>query len=641
MKYKVISWLTMCALSACGGGGGNAPALGQPEQAPAQPPIVAVPAPALYPIAIDVQGMPPEAAVTFAAGTETLVVNKDGPYQFQTKHPVGSNVLISGGGGAFAACTAAAGTTVNIGHAAPAPVVFSCREAVLPATMSGVRSSDSLVMGSAQITIEHRVHRIRVTSIYGDPGFGTMGTGTPGYWVGTLSRRAQYHFSPVSSIATNGARSAVTDTCNGLLRYASEDDPPLAGFPQTQCGADAQVPAPRDGVGSEAHFDLPGPLAGFPNGGDWILAGATPNLLRRVTPEGNVSSIKLRPASPGGALPGVIRSLAIGPDKITIFLSGQGGVWKVVGGEASLFAPLPDAGELQRADNKMFVYANGTVFEINPSGKLTVFEEAVKSPVYAVRPPVPLFQLPAYAVLTAPVATDTVVPEGAQPAVNGKGEVLLVNAVDKTVFVFRPHDSSSVVGHGFTSPLTLANDAAGKVIALDKTGPSTFAIKYADHSKTLFTANGTAKGAQLAYGPLGMVAVSLPAESALRIYREDGTLLHDLSGYIPEALAFDSQGTLYFTDKASLRILKIAPTGQLTHLTHLPKTDEVEPRSMVIDRTGNIYLSGVMGVSKYAPDGTHSMAQLPWNGVLIQGLAIRGDYLYGVHDGIWVGRHKF
>lgn len=638
LQLVLISQLGPVTLAGCGGGGNGATV---------PPAPVIVPPVASFPVSVTFKGLPAETKVAVQNNdNDVLIITKDGTYQFPTKVEAGASFSVSLSVGNFVSCDTPVSSAV-VGTEAPGPVVYTCRETPNEAKKfpfwHAARTADYIINGFIGYSIDYRDHQVFARNVAAEFYAQEFGEGKPGFRVGTsFEVRPRFHFSPASSIAWNGKDLAVTDTCNGVVRILSHSSPVLAGQPQTQCGPDRQLVTDRDGAATEARFALPGAITASSGGGDWFVAGATPNVIRRVTGEGAVSSIVLRPALPGGGLPGVIRSLEVAGDGTTLYATGEGGVWKIVGSDATLFAALPGAGELARTFTRTFVYSSGKIYEMSEAGALTVFLTPALSPKFDVLPA--SFGYMYDEARLGVVETAAYINVNSQPAINAAGELLLPNPygeiIDMSRFRFRKPYPDRVIGRGFKAPQTLANDAAGNVIVLDKLDAQHFVVKSVDNQSTLVTATGDATSAQLAYGPAGLIAVSLPAEKVVRIYR-DGVLLNSVtSGFEPEALAFDASGMLYFSDKSTLRIMKLGASGLPVQVASLPRTDEVDWRSMAIDSKGNIYLSGIMGVTKVTPAGSVSVIEPFGAGKLAQGLAIRNGFLYGVFDRLEVYRAK-
>jgi hypothetical protein len=626
VNKKSLGLLCAAVLNACGGGSTPAPV----QATQPQPPVVVEPPPVVYPVLVDVRGLPAGTQIEVRNGADTKVVVNDGVLEFPTRYKTGSTYSVSLREGPFVTCQS--DSPEGVVTAVSVPVRINCAESrKTPELVEYGRVADVTIPGFMGYFVGASSNTVSMYSVVGD-------------WLASSFGAAyKFSFSATSSVAhTRSGQVAVTDTCNGVLRLLDSDGAVLAGQMQDQCSPEGRAVAPMDGDGKSALLDLPGPLAGSQTDDSWILAGAAPNLLRRVSATGQVSSIHLLPAV-GTALPGKIRSIAIAPDETTIFVSGDGGVWKVVGDKAALLAPLKDAGKLYRTSDKVFVMGDGAIFELSPEGSLKFKEQSPTTTRFAVIPPI---LIPSEKVIGGGIGPLNVFAAGAQPAVNSVGELLAVNPATGIVYRYVNSYASGfiyneiVVGKGFVLPQTLANNAAGEVIVLDRISPTRFAIKSADNARVWFTADGDGTAAQLAFGPDGMMAVSLPAERSVRLYRSDGSLLNSVVGIAPGGLAFDGGGALYFYDRATFCIMRTGATGAPAKVACLAAGDERLQRSMAIDATGNIYLTGWQGVTRVRPGGEQTNPQFNWGSIRVTGLSSRNGYLYGTKDGVVPIRHK-
>jgi hypothetical protein len=633
----VLGAFVALTLAACGGGSGSTPVVSPP------PVVVDPPPPPTFPVSVTVRDMPPDTRIEVRNGPDTMTVTRDGTYQFPTRLASQGSFKVSYREGPFIACNAPSPAGVA-GTSAPEPVLVTCSETGGAVEEPKNRVGDVLVATFMGYETDYRLNKVTGRNVAAEFYRVDYGTGRWGFKAESYLD-IEFRLTSASSLAKNEFDIAVTDTCNGVVRLLNNGATVLAGRAENQCDPDGHAVAPKDGTGAEARFDLPGPITASALRGDYFLAGATPNLLRRISREGVVSSIHLTPAN-GTALPGKIRSVVVALDETTLYVTGEGGVWKVVGEHASLLAPLAGAGKLVRRIKDVFVYGNGAIYSMSADGRLTLKEQLPASDKFDMVDPI--WGNTDFYSVKAPFGLLTVMPRGAQPAVNAQGELLLPNQVNGTVFSYVNSLASGFVydevvfGKGFVLPHTLANNAAGDVLVLDRTSASTFAIKSPDNRLTFISAAGDATGAQLAYGPSGLVGVALPTEKSVRIYRIDGTLLNTATlAFLPEALAFDSTGQLYISEAYGKGIYRMGKTGAATAFTQLIRMDAAEPRSMAIDHGGNIYLSGSLGIIRITPSGVQTSPRMAWGDMAVTGLTARNGYLYGVRDGVAPIRHKF
>ncbi|WP_299345622.1 gluconolaconase [uncultured Pseudoxanthomonas sp.] len=130
------------------------------------------------------------------------------------------------------------------------------------------------------------------------------GTGEPGFRDGA-AMQAQFN-GPIGVAVDGSGRVYVADTYNDRIRLISPD-----GVVTTLAGGDA--PGFVDGTGGEARFDTPTGIAVDATGVAWV-ADLRNDAIRRIGPQGGVSTLPLQPDLPTQAGPRRPLSLALTHD---------------------------------------------------------------------------------------------------------------------------------------------------------------------------------------------------------------------------------------------------------------------------------------------------------------------------------------
>jgi sugar lactone lactonase YvrE len=301
-----------------------------------------------------------------------------------------------------------------------------------------------------------------------------------------------------------------------------------------------------DGPGAQARFHLPNTLA-VDQTGNLYVADTGNNLIRKISPDGVVSTFA---GSPGG------HGSADGP-----------------GGSAQFWAPfgiaVDAAGNVYVADS-----ANNSIRKITPDGVVRTLAGAAGHPGRAdglgsnarFRNPWSVAVDTAGNVYVADMSNDTirkVTPDGQVSTVAGQAGM-----------------SGSADGFGpnarFNDPFGVAVDSAGNVYVADsgndtirKITPEGIVVTLAGKAEHAGNRDGSAETARF---------------------------------WNPQGLALDAQGNIYVADTGNNAIRRITPLGVVSTVPELAGTNSVtgksaagvslnSPGGVAVDRAGNVYIA--------------------------------------------------
>ncbi|OEZ80951.1 virginiamycin B lyase [Janthinobacterium sp. HH104] len=303
----------LIGLSACGGGSSDA-------GAPAAPVAPVAEAPS-YLVGGTVSGLVPGAQVVLANGSDKVTVTANGAFHFAGKLAPGASYdgkIESSSEGL--GCSIAKGAA-TVGNADVNTLAVRC----LPVVLAGVQEKIQNVSGMAQdaagnyyiadavLQVIHKVTPAGAVSVYaGIPG-------KPGADDGAAAAATFHMSSGVSLLAIDRAENLyLFENCNTLLRKITPAGvvSTVAGQRGAACGWSAPEAVVADGQGAQAQFAWTTGMA-MDGNGDILLANATQQMIRRVTPAGLVSSEKLVDAKGYGISPSQIAVDASG----TIYFS--------------------------------------------------------------------------------------------------------------------------------------------------------------------------------------------------------------------------------------------------------------------------------------------------------------------------------
>ncbi|NHZ39356.1 hypothetical protein [Massilia aquatica] len=363
--------LALCAaLAACGGGGGG----GNP--APATPaPVTPDPAPPAsgqgYEIGGTVAGLEWGVPLSLANGGDSVVVDRDGTFQFRQRGREGTPyaVAVTAPAGRSCSVTDGAGT---VGKGAVSNIRVNCFPLILAGTAVPLHTSAGMAMdksGNAFIMDVGRQVVLKMTpagvisTFAGSASVFGAQDGNAG--------AASFHFDRRSRMIVDGAGNLIlTDTCNNTLRKITPAGvvSTIAGTPRRVCVYNDKAIDIRDGAGAAALFDQPFELALATNGDYLVLEqGAR---YRRVTPAGVVTTVRW--TSPAGSAAPLNQPhlVAMGKDG-TLYAADYSNVYTIAGGVATLLAG--DGGDVRPMSDGMgrsAVFSALSSMKVDASGDL-------------------------------------------------------------------------------------------------------------------------------------------------------------------------------------------------------------------------------------------------------------------------------
>ena len=388
-----------------------------------------------------------------------------------------------------------------------------------------------------------------VTTFAGTAGLTGSADGT-----GTAAR-----FSLPRGIAIDSAGTLyIADTGNDTIRKITS-----AGVVTTVAGAAGQYGA-ADGQGTAARFNFPNGVS-VDGAGNIYVADAINNAIRKVTPNGSVTTLAGLAGAPAGRVDGA--------GNVARFAKPTG-------------VAVDPAGNVYVADDD-----NQQIRKISPTGVVTTVagvsgnSGTLDGNGYYNNPG--LFYLP------ASTATDAA--GNIYVADMGNNTIRMVTPTGVvTTFAGSPLAYGRLDGTGsaasFTSPAGVALDSAGNVYVAD-TGNHT--IRMITSAGVVTTLAGTAGTAGAA----------------------DGSGTSATFNY-PSGVAADSAGNVYVADYDNHTIRKITPAGQVTtlagtagiigHADGLGAAASFSyPRAVTVDSAGNVYVAdtGNHTIRKITPGG--------------------------------------
>lgn len=347
-------------LAACGGGGGGADAPAAPVSpvspvspvTPVTPEVPVPPVVATYLLGGTVSGLSAGATISLGNGDEKLTLGGNGSFTFATKVAVGAAYNVQALSSPQHGCTLKNNTATMPGADVTA-VTVTC----LPFLLAGKESKIQMPVGLAHgkdgsLFIADRAQQVIWKS--SPAGVVTLLAGTPGVFGSRDGSAAQasFYMNAFSRILLDRDGSLlVGDTCNGLLRrvtmagVVSTVAGKLANYcPVDQAEGKVRTPVASDGRGTAAVFDNVYGLE-LDNNGDYLVGGSSGGI-RRVTPDGQVSTVKytlpagiqfLTLSSGNGS--GGVQDMAVDANGDLVFIVfGNSRVWKIHAGAATVLA---------------------------------------------------------------------------------------------------------------------------------------------------------------------------------------------------------------------------------------------------------------------------------------------------------------
>ncbi|ATQ77751.1 hypothetical protein CR152_27055 [Massilia violaceinigra] len=318
--------LALCAaLAACGGGGGGGN--------PAPPTSVQS-----YEIGGTVAGLEWGVPLSLANGGDSVVVDRDGTFQFRQRGREGAPyaVAVTAPAGRSCSVTDGAGT---VGKGAVSNIRVNCFPLILAGTAVPLHTSSGMSMDKSGNTFIMDLGRQVVLRITPAGAISTLAGSASVFGAQDgAAGAASFHFDRRSRMIVDGVGNLIlADTCNNTLRKITPAGlvSTIAGTPRRVCVYAKKAVEIRDGAGAAALFDQPFELALATNGDYLVLEqGAR---YRRVTPAGVVTTVGW--TNPAGSAAPLTQPhlVAMGKDG-TLYAADYSKVYTIAGGVATLLA---------------------------------------------------------------------------------------------------------------------------------------------------------------------------------------------------------------------------------------------------------------------------------------------------------------
>ena len=406
----------------------------------------------------------------------------------------------------------------------------------------------------------------------------------------------------------------VADTGNYTIRKVTP-----AGVETTLAGS-AGFNGKTNGTGTAARFYLPTGIAADSSGNIYV-ADTGNNTIRKVTPEGAVTTLAGSAGNPGstdgtgtGARFAFLNGSSV-PNGVAVDGGGNvfvadsanhtirkvtpGGVVSTLAGSAGVSGSLDGSGSAAlfnypegiAVDASGYVYVadtfNGTIRKVSPGG-----------------------------VVTTLVGSSARFSKPTGLAIDSSGNLYVADAGNYTI--------SKVTPAGL---VTLVAGAAGIYASVDGTGSAARFAKpvsvAVDSSGNLYVADGsddvTTGGASSTIRKVTPAGAVSTLAGSVRHYRSTDSPGSSASFNQPAALAMDASGNIYVSDTENNTIRKVTLSGIVTTFAGSPvlsgSTDGIgatalfnKPAGIAVDSGGNVYVAdaGNFTIRKILPDGTVS-----------------------------------
>ncbi len=524
----------------------------------------------------------------------------------------------------------------------------------LPSGLALDSSGNIYVADSGNHTIRKVTPAGVVTTLAGSAGVSgsTDGTGSA----------ARFN-SPLALVVDGSGNVYVADSYNQLIRKITS-----AGVVSTVAGSAGQI-GTVDGTGATARFAYPQGIV-VDSSGNLFVADTNGDTVRKITPDGQVTTIAGFPADFGsadgtgtGARFSSPIGLAIdGSGNIYVADAGNGTIRKMtsaavvttLAGAAGLTGTTDGAAGFARFSSPAGVavdsagnvvvadFANNLVRRIAADGTVTTVAGSLGNQGYANgAAAVARFNSPGGLAVdhqgtlyVADTGNDCI------RKIDGNGVV--------TNFGGSAADPATLYRDGYTNiarfsqPIGVAVDGSGNVYVADtsnsvirKITPGGIVSTLAGTAAVRGMVNGTGAAASfnlprgLAVDASGTITVADAGNNAVRRVTPDGTVT-TLAGSgeagsigtadgpgatarfnAPDDLALDSGGTLYVDDAGNGHIRRISSSGTVTTQTASGGTNPVfftHPDGIAVDSSGNIYVADTAGntIQKITPAGAVS-----------------------------------
>lgn len=418
------------------------------------------------------------------------------------------------------------------------------------------------------------------------------GNGLPGIANGS-STAAQ--FNNPSGVAVDAAGNVyVADKGNHAIRKIDpfRNVTNFAGVPNPQGQGFA------DGPASSAKFNNPSGLA-VDASGNLLVADRLNHVIRKITPEGNVTTLAGMPGEQG---------FTDGPTSSARFNNPSG-------------VAIDDLGKIYVADA-----GNNRIRIISTSGSVTTLAGGNKGSIDGPG---------TFAQFNAPVGVAVDASRAVYVADSGNNKIRIIRGSSlntSSVSTFAG-DGTPGFANGapslarFKSPLGVAVDTSGQVFVADRDNHSVRQIGVFVDVSTFLQSVGSESGVFDSFGNLYVCEMDFFRILKVTPTGEVSTFAGGTFGFAdgpgmsamfksPDGIAIDGSGNLYVADKDNQRIRKITPEGLVSTLAGNGTTGFRDgkgslaffyfPSGVTLDRNGNLYVAdaGNNRIRKITPDGT-------------------------------------
>jgi sugar lactone lactonase YvrE len=422
---------------------------------------------------------------------------------------------------------------------------------------------------------------------------------------------ARFNLSPMGIAADRGGHLFVSDTYNSAIRKIATD-----GGVTTFAGAPDRSGRHDDGDGAAvASFALPIGVA-TDAAGDVYVADRGNNLIRKITPFGQVSTVAGSPGTSGhrdgaGADAYFKEPFAVAVDDsgdVLVADVGDFTIRKVApDGQVSTISGVPDESGSNDGAPGLARFQSPAAIAAGHSGDLVVADQHAIRRVTADGTVSTLAGRPNTACNVDGVGPDACFNEPAGLAIDAQGVIYVADRGNASIRKVTPQgEVSTWAGAG---PAPGANDGHGAAARFSL--PTGIA---ADASGVLYVADGL-NDVIRRVSPDGDVVTLAGAAGQRGALDGDGTLAR-FSG--PAGMAADAAGNVYVVDHGSHSIRKISATGLVTTLAGTPgQPGHVDgpgavasfnaPEGIVSDTSGRLYVTDT---------GNHTVRVIDASGVV-------------------------
>jgi sugar lactone lactonase YvrE len=165
------------------------------------------------------------------------------------------------------------------------------------------------------------------------------------------------------------------------------------------------------------------------------------------------------------------------------------------------------------------------------------------------------------------------------------------------------------IGAPLHGPVGLAFDSQGNLYVADESSNTILRYSSSGGFLGVFANTGLSQPSGLAFDSSGSLVVCNYGDGSLSRYSPSGNLLsHVMTGVLGmDALALDQHDNIFVSNSnqgPGYGVFRFAPDG--SHKTLFASSSELDPRGLVFDRSGNLYIvdNSANSVRRFASDGT-------------------------------------